>query len=195
MKNLLNGLLLFLPAILYADSGQSVYDESVTVVDKIEINHFYTDGAVWTFDQLIFYKFDYLKCRFEVIDWRMCKDYRKKMTDEELVKLKEDNKKQYMKEWGWKKWPEGHPIPIDPPLALSKQISVEYKNNKVYLTWYDLASKNQYIVISNSLVHSWTQYDVELAEREYLFKENRLQLNHPVDYKERKKLFFPKEIE
>jgi hypothetical protein len=176
-------LLILLPAICYADSGIRLQDTSVTVVDRIEINHHHNDHCMLIFDQIIFYRFNYYSLRFDVIDWRMTKDFRKKLTDEETLQLKEDNKKRYLKEWGWKKWPEDLAVPFEPPLALSKQVDIEYRNDRVYLTWHDLAAKTKYIVIANELVHTWTQYDVELIERDYIQKERRFQLNHPVGLK------------
>lgn len=41
--------------------------------ELVEINHFYSEDGMKTFDQVIFYDWDDKACRFQVVDWRLIK--------------------------------------------------------------------------------------------------------------------------
>ncbi len=42
-------------------------------VDLVEINHLHDDAGHPVFDQLIYYRFCPLACRYQVVEWRMLK--------------------------------------------------------------------------------------------------------------------------
>ena len=42
-------------------------------VDLIEVNHFYDEQGRLVFDQIIFYDWSPMQCRYQVRDWRLLK--------------------------------------------------------------------------------------------------------------------------
>jgi hypothetical protein len=101
-------------------------------VDLIELNHLYDDTGRHVFDQLIFYDWSPLDCRYVVRAWRLVKNPTQLPT---------------------RTWPSG-----------------------LYCAaWTDNDALRE--VRAPAMRESWTQYDPELVEREFMPKERRRELS------------------
>jgi len=103
-------------------------------VDLVEINHFHDEKGRLVFDQIIFYDWCPVQCRYQVRDWRLLKN--------------------------------------------AAQIPVrDWRTGEYVAIWHDFKDKNTLRTIHTKTVReSWTQYDPELVEREFLAQEDRREL-------------------
>jgi hypothetical protein len=110
-------------------------DIATDSVDLIEVNHFYDEQGRLVFDQIIFYDWCPIFCRYNVRDWRLLKS---------TAQIPHRN------------WQQGYFVTV----------------------WHDGEVLRE--VKSLSLRESWTQYDPELLEREFLPKEQRRELRKTI---------------
>lgn len=116
-----------LTALAFQPTEAAVFDK----VDLVEINHFHDDQGRLVFDQLIFYDWCSVQCRFNVRAWRLLK------------------------------------TPAQVPTR-------DWKTGDYRACWHDGTTLRK--VRAGAMRESWTQYDPELVEREFLAKEKRRDL-------------------
>lgn len=119
-------------------------------VDLVELNHLYDEKGDLVFDQLIWYDWSESEGRFQVRAWRLVKDH--------------------------------GPMPIrqwfDKFDGQSANLltGLPAKGRGVWVSsWDDKGNFRR--VTARSFTESWTQWDVELLEREHLPKEKRRELS------------------
>ena len=108
-------------------------------IDLIEVNHYFDDSGKLVFDQLIFYNWDTVAGRHNVVAWRLLKH------------------KQQL--------PQRNP-----------------QTGLYYSSWQDGATLR--LVQADRILETWTQYDPETRERQFLPKERRADLRR-IDLKRR----------
>ena len=162
-----------------------------TKVDYIEVNHFYGEDGQVVFDQLIFWEFKPLKelngvsPRDEVVAWRLIKNCREKLIPDtldfaEIGNRRKELNKQFAKELGLKTWPKDWPllIPNGKYLGHFDQFPMTVSENpakgRYYTLFYD--GPDLHKVYFNFVHESWSQFDAELTNREFLPKEKRREL-------------------
>ena len=131
----MNGLTASFAVMMTAATYQPVDDVTTDEVDLIELNHFYDEHGRLVFDQVIFYDWSTVDCRYQVCAWRLLK------TPAQI--------------------PHRH-----------------WSRDAFVTTWHDGEVLRQ--VCGNSFRETWTQFDPELVERDFLPKERRRELRKPV---------------
>jgi len=141
----------FIAALMLCISPVSPLQSKTTLVDLVEVNHFYDDKGDLVFDQVIFYDWTPKESRYNVRAWRLVKDF-KPFPD---------------RVWFDKVGREGGVVPAKYPERAGAGYAWRCH-------WEDAGTWR--IVIAASHRETWTQYDPELTEREFLPKEKRKEL-------------------
>lgn len=170
MKVLILLMLLFFPALLSAsDKEDKILRESFS---KIEVNHFYDMWGVCVFDQMIFYD-EPNRIGNVVVSWVLLKDTRGPTNDEYTAKV--DKFKDDLEKGKYN----------NQIFDVDKIVEREYNGSRQFpITYNWKTGKYEIICILNnehsvrkfstgSVIHTYTQYDPELLERETLAKDNR----------------------
>jgi hypothetical protein len=141
-------------------------------VDYIEINSFYDDNTSWVFDQLIFRRYNTLEKRDDIIAWRLLKNSRKQYSEEEKAALQELYKNEILKASNRKEWPTDLKVPFVPEwIGIGNDFIVKDQ----YIEFEDVKDVSRRVYF-NFMIHTHTQYDPELLERDILPKEKRVEL-------------------
>lgn len=170
MKKLFILFLLLVSPALAHDVEDKVLRESFY---KIEVNHFYDEFGVCVFDQMIFYD-EPTRWGNVVVSWVLLKDSRGPLANAEyFAKLN-----QYKDDLDKGKY-NNQSFDVDKILGREYQGSQQFPISKNWKTGkYEI-----FCILNNentvrkfttaSVVHTYTQYDPELVERETLDKEKR----------------------
>lgn len=118
----------FLSAVV---SLQPIDDMPNDSVDLVEVNHFYDEHGRLVFDQIIFYDWCDVQCRYNVCAWRMLK-------------------------------------------RASQHPQRDWKKGSYDAVWHENGVLRR--VSAKAMRETWTQYDPELIERDFLPKEHRREL-------------------
>jgi len=131
-------------------------------VDLVEVNHFYDPGTgQLVFDQVIWYRWNDLKQRMDVIAWRLLSDCRE--SDEEDMRKWNAENNHGLAYVG--RWVPKHAAPFT-------------MNGKYVSFWYDSKTTQYRKIVAKTRRDSWTTFDVELKERENLPQELRTGLKN-----------------
>jgi hypothetical protein len=136
------------------------------LVDRVmlvEVNHFYDEQGRLVFDQVIWYDWD--GDRYQIVDWRLLKGVRSdEPVDQEALKKHQA-------------WPHKFPPPV--PKWIGGH-ATPYHDSRLKLwvsSWHDIKYKMAHRVVYAKLFReTWTCYDPELIEREFLPQERRREL-------------------
>lgn len=148
----MNCLLLLILGILPHD------DTARESVDLIELNHFYDEHGRLVFDQIIFY------------DWRPC------ATETQITQVGVEAGREASGSTGIK-ISSGYRYQVRAWRLVKNPNQIPYRDWRCggYATlWQD--GEQMRFIRSTSIRETWTQYDPELIEREYLPKEKRREL-------------------
>ena len=148
--------LLIICGISYADNKKDYISRDY--VDLIEINHFYDENGRLVFDQVIF------------LDWKDNVDVWIKVNEDDLESTRFTISKYQVRAWRLVKNPN--------------QIPTKNWELNVYETFWQDGEQTRFVK-SKSIRETWTQYDPELVEREFLPKEKRKELR-TVEVKKKK---------
>lgn len=145
----------------------------VDYVDYIELNHFYDEQGRLVFDQVIMREWNPYSLHNDVVAWRLVKDGRYKSSPE-MIRAWMDKELERVKNKPEKAFPfvdQWVGSPMIPTLE-----------NGMYVSRYvDTSGFIRKIICKYPPTETWTQFDPELIEREYLPKERRIELmNFPV---------------
>lgn len=138
----------------------------VDVVTITEVNHYYDTNGRIIFDQIIYWDWSIADNRYNIVDWRILKNSRKKLTEKEYRELSE--KQPILKMIG------GSAVraPVVPDFLWDSPIIPSLHTNGMYqATWFD--GDVIRTVKSFQFRETWTQYDPELENRNFLPKEYR----------------------
>ncbi len=131
----MNGLTTSLAVLLTATAYQPAENVTTDEVDLIEVNHFHDEHGRLVFDQVIFYDWSTVDCRYQVCAWRL--------------------------------------------LKTPAQIPYRHWSREGFVTtWHDGDVLRR--VCGRSFRETWTQFDPELVERDYLPKDRRRELRKPI---------------
>lgn len=173
--------LLLVPGIINADNSLRYRTTPRTYVDGVaEINHFHDEQARPVFDQILFYEWNKLKGRHDVLGWILLRDSRERITEENKAAFEARVKAQVMKENGWEKWPDDEPIPELRQWQWPSNLKMY--NEPTGTRFVVTKDANTFEIITTCRVReTWTQHDPELVEREILAKEKRKGLQEKLD--------------
>jgi hypothetical protein len=130
-----NGLATSLAVMLTATTYQPAENVTTDEVDLIEVNHFHDEHGRLVFDQVIFYDWSTVDCRYQVCAWRL--------------------------------------------LKTPAQIPYRHWSREGFVTtWHDGDVLRR--VCGKSFRETWTQFDPELVERDFLPKDRRRELRKPI---------------
>jgi hypothetical protein len=130
-----NGLTTSLAVLLTATAYQPAENVTTDEVDLIEVNHFHDEHGRLVFDQVIFYDWSTVDCRYQVCAWRL--------------------------------------------LKTPAQIPYRHWSREGFVTtWHDGDVLRR--VCGKSFRETWTQFDPELVERDFLPKDRRRELRKPI---------------
>lgn len=133
----------------------------VDTCDRIEVNHVYDGDGNLVFDQVIFWDWNQVECRWDVVDWRLLKDVRASVTDEQRFE--------------WRRL--GGPPPVGEWLgghAFPKCRGDGYESE-----WFDGRDGVWRRIRAPIFLRTWTGYDREILERHRLPQGKRRRLYSP----------------
>ena len=136
-------------------------------MDVVEYNILFTDKAEFVFDQWIFYRLGWntktKTYRYDVYDWRLAK----------LITLPPDwelQQKEFRKKFH-EEFPKSKVPSLIPPMT---NWPVYYTNDRYHIIFYDLKSLKTRHIITRVLNVTYTMYDPELIERDFLPLNKRI---------------------
>lgn len=152
--------------------------------DLMELNHFYDDNEKLVFTQLIFRDWHPTLNRYVIRAWRMSKDGGpRRLNEKELKNFLEFSFDKY-------KLKDDVITKLKNDLALNSFINQPIKKTRPI---YSESCKKFYVILEDGdnlrkisapvFRETWTQYDPELEDREYLPKEQRTELRQFVKKK------------
>jgi hypothetical protein len=114
----------------------------------VELNHVYDPQGGLIFDQVIWWEWNPLCQRLQVVDWRLAKGCRICEADAILWRLRQPNGPPYVPEFA-----HGHCVPL--------------KEGKRYVSrWWDEKDQRYRVVIADGYRETWSSCDPELLDRE-----------------------------
>lgn len=135
-------------------------------VDIVETNHFFDYEGRLVFTQRIFYRWDNRACRYQVQAWRLVKDSVDPRPNVNELRAQWQAVECIKKEWARMPFMAVYRSPTEPYW--------DHERGCWVTAWLD--GEVFRVVTSQSVRESHTQFDPEIAEREYLPKERRREL-------------------
>ena len=137
--------------------------EIVQHVDRLELNHVYSQSGRLAIDQIILWDWDTLEERYQVVDWMKVHGYRLEVDGERM------------------EWERRHPNGPDYiPRPNSSYMVPRRDGGKYSVTWWDSSLRTVRSIEAKRFIETWTGFDREVEERKVLPQSKRRKLSPPI---------------